>query len=847
MGITSPNGGSRQQDPRRPGRVIPFGKYLLLDRIAVGGMAEVYLAKSFGIEGFEKLLAIKRILPTMAEDQDFIEMFIDEAKIAGQLTHANIVPIFELGKIGESHYIAMEYVWGKDLLQIMNRFRRLRKRMPPAMVAWIATKMCEALDYAHNKRDRRGHSLNIIHRDVSPQNILVSYEGEVKLIDFGIAKAASRTTKTQAGVLKGKFGYMSPEQVRGMPIDHRSDIFAVGTCMYEALTSERLFLGESDFSTLEKVRNASVAPVMEVAEVPGELNEVVMRALRRDPGDRYQSASQLHEALQGYLAKQRPPFGTSKLASWLKTAFSGEMTREKAKLDSFANVGRPSVLSGPRKSPPAAAPRLDGEPAVTRRPPPRADSPAPSVPRGAAVPPTTDELGSAELQEFGDLEGEATMVSDSPFEDAATDAAGEGGVINDEPTQIFFSADEVEEGKKESEPPRFAGGVPPVSPSSPGAVRATFRPGSGPPVATQRPSVPGAPAMPPSPAVSMGRVSGPPQPGAMGAHPQSAPQPLHMAPHQAPTEAAPLPVPVGRQRALPTHEMSPISGATADAELARIHAQRASASSKRTIVLAALGAAAMLALGIVGALLVFSEDDVGTIEIRTTPSVGAAVVIDGTSRGSAPLRIERLPAGPRTIEIRAEGYETATRTVMVQRGAIAMLEIALAPAQAPPQVATAAGPPAAAEATEAEGAEGERVGARGPPAEDEEESERNERTERTNAQRTERTNAQRTEPTRPTQVAQTERTERAQRTERESPTPRATERPRSGSGTLVINAIPWARVFIDGRDTGRNTPVPSMRVRSGARTIGLRTADGQMHNFSVDVPPGETVRLMKRL
>src|SRR6187549_1834894 len=176
MGGVGPNGNPGQR-PSAPGgvpgpgagagakldvRVIPFGKYLLLDRMAVGGMAEVYTAKSFGIEGFEKIIAIKRILPTMAEDEDFIQMFIDEAKIAGHLTHANIAPIYELGKIGDFHYIAMEYVWGKDLLQIMNRFRRMRRHMPPVMAAWVASKMLEGLDYAHRKRDRHGRPMGII-------------------------------------------------------------------------------------------------------------------------------------------------------------------------------------------------------------------------------------------------------------------------------------------------------------------------------------------------------------------------------------------------------------------------------------------------------------------------------------------------------------------------------------------------------------------------------------------------------------------------------------------------------------------------------------------------------------
>ncbi len=285
MGSVGPNGNPGAAGGKPDIRVIPFGKYLLLDRLAVGGMAEVYTAKSFGIEGFEKIIAIKRILPTMAEDEDFIQMFVDEAKIAGHLTHANIAPIYELGKIGDSHYIAMEYIWGKDLLQLMNRFRKMRKSMPPSMCAFIGSKMCEGLDYAHRKKDRHGRPLNIIHRDVSPQNAIVSYEGQVKVIDFGIAKAAARNTKTQAGVLKGKFGYMSPEQVRGLPVDHRSDVFAVGTCMYEMLTSERLFVGESDFTTLEKVRNATVTPLSQIIpDMPPELDGIVMKALARGRG-----------------------------------------------------------------------------------------------------------------------------------------------------------------------------------------------------------------------------------------------------------------------------------------------------------------------------------------------------------------------------------------------------------------------------------------------------------------------------------------------------------------------------------------------------------------------------------
>ncbi|MEM7449055.1 MAG: protein kinase [Myxococcota bacterium] len=454
MGNPDPTGGSKPQDGGRSSRVIPFGKYLLLERIAVGGMAEVFLAKSFGHEGIEKLLAIKRILPTMAEDHDFIEMFIDEAKIAGHLTNANIVPIFELGKIGESHYIAMEYVWGKDMLQIVNRFRRLRKRMPPAMVASIASKLCEGLEYAHNKSDRQGTPLNLVHRDISPQNILVSYEGRVKLIDFGIARAASRTTKTQAGVLKGKFGYMSPEQVRGLRIDLRSDLFALGTCMYEMLTSERLFVGESDFTTLEKVRNAAVAPPSTVVPTPEELDTIVMKALARDPAQRFQSAGELQRALQRFLMNQRPPFTTSKLSSWMKTAFASEMREEKERLDGYAEIGHPSVVGTPLSIPTRTGRRADvaTAPAATMtgapiRP---AHSPKNTVDtrhpastgeaetRGRIIDPFDVTVRASGL----DMSDDKTAISSVPFAyDAEPTLHGD---LDGEETTIFFSADELD-------------------------------------------------------------------------------------------------------------------------------------------------------------------------------------------------------------------------------------------------------------------------------------------------------------------------------------------------------------------------------------------------------------------
>ncbi|HEV3032441.1 MAG TPA: serine/threonine-protein kinase, partial [Polyangia bacterium] len=281
---------------------ILFGKYYLLERINVGGMAEVFKAKTFGVEGFERLLAVKRILPNIAEDEEFIAMFIDEAKIAVQLQHANIAQIFDLGKVDDSYFIALEHVHGKDLRSIFDRLRGKGEVMPIQQACHVIMQVCEGLDYAHNKRDAQGRELHLVHRDISPQNVLIGYEGEVKLIDFGIAKAAGKASKTQAGILKGKFGYMSPEQVRGLPIDRRSDIFSMGIVMYELLTNERLFVGESDFSTLEKVRNVEILPPSTYnRKIPDELERIVLKALAKDVDDRYQNAIDLHDELQAFV------------------------------------------------------------------------------------------------------------------------------------------------------------------------------------------------------------------------------------------------------------------------------------------------------------------------------------------------------------------------------------------------------------------------------------------------------------------------------------------------------------------------------------------------------------------
>src|SRR5439155_8787101 len=256
----STGGFSRRAEPREavaPEGPDRFGQYELLEKIASGGMAELFRARRTGVEGFQKIVAIKKILPHIADNDEFITMFADEAKLAAQLNHPNIVHIFDLGKIeAGGYFIAMEYVEGRDLRSILQSGHDLGAPLPTPLAVYVASKIAAALDYAHRRRDSEGRELNIVHRDVSPPNILISYEGDIKLCDFGIAKAASKASQTQSGALKGKVQYMSPEQAWGKALDRRSDLFSLGAVLFEMLTEQKLFRGDSDLTVLEKVRAA---------------------------------------------------------------------------------------------------------------------------------------------------------------------------------------------------------------------------------------------------------------------------------------------------------------------------------------------------------------------------------------------------------------------------------------------------------------------------------------------------------------------------------------------------------------------------------------------------------------
>ena len=299
-----------------------YGPYRLIDRIAVGGMAEVFKAKLKGVEGFEKIVAMKRILPHLSDNKEFVDMFVDEAKMVAGLTHPSIVQIFDLGRIDKSYYIAMEYVHGRDLRTILKRAKEKGLRMPLDLCLRVAGQVCSALEYAHRKKDDRGRAMQIVHRDVSPQNILISFEGQVKLTDFGIAKAATKASNTDRGALRGKLLYMSPEQAWGKAMDRRSDLFSLGIVLYEMITDQKPFLGVgTEMSILEAVRQCRIEPPRKVnSRVPGSLDAVVMKALARDPEQRYQDAGEMHRALDKVLSDRQPP-SAADLARFVEVLF----------------------------------------------------------------------------------------------------------------------------------------------------------------------------------------------------------------------------------------------------------------------------------------------------------------------------------------------------------------------------------------------------------------------------------------------------------------------------------------------------------------------------------------------
>ncbi|MDO8527829.1 MAG: serine/threonine-protein kinase [Deltaproteobacteria bacterium] len=302
------------------------GQYYLLEKIAQGGMAEIFKGLAYDTNGIKKTVCIKKILPQIAASREFIDMLVDEAKIAVKLGHGNIAQIYDLGKAGEDYFIVMEYVDGQNLSKIHKKVLRQGQLLPLPMICYIIAEIANGLNYMHRKTDEEGHSLNVIHRDISPQNIVISYAGTVKIIDFGIAHAAVKVGHTESGILKGKFAYMAPEQARGDRVDHRADIFSLGVIFHELLTGKRLFKAANTKETLRNVRKAKVPPPSEInPEIPKDIDPIALKALTKDRRHRYPFASDFADELLQFLHTHFPDFKPSQVADYLRNLFREEL------------------------------------------------------------------------------------------------------------------------------------------------------------------------------------------------------------------------------------------------------------------------------------------------------------------------------------------------------------------------------------------------------------------------------------------------------------------------------------------------------------------------------------------
>ncbi|MCP3100571.1 protein kinase [Myxococcus sp. K15C18031901] len=419
---------SNQPARLRPFRPQPFGRYTLLSHLATGGMGEIYLARLEGAQGFEKLCVIKKVLPQFAEDADFVERFVGEARTLVRLSHGSIAQVLDMGLHEGEAYMALEHVDGKDLRKVAARVRDRQVPLPLTFILYVMGRVLDALAYAHRKKDDDGEDLRLVHRDISPQNILISYEGEVKVVDFGLAKSRLSAAKTNPSIILGKFLYMSPEQARHQPVDRRSDLYAVGLCLYELISGKNPFDGLHPGELMAMVANPKVPPLDEVEPLtPRAVTALVSKALEVDPTQRFQTAEEFRGRLQACLLEIDVSAGPESVSKFMRDLFAADFQSERRLLGSLKEVPRGGYGTGEVRA-------LGAEPEDS------ASGPRPTLPAGAMLPAKTIRLdGPVEALSFHPTP--RSREAGGPVNDGET----RPGIPIDESTRPAFPLEALEE------------------------------------------------------------------------------------------------------------------------------------------------------------------------------------------------------------------------------------------------------------------------------------------------------------------------------------------------------------------------------------------------------------------
>lgn len=656
-------------------------RYEPLKKLATGGMAEIFLAKQSGLEGFEKVVVLKRILPHLASDEEFVNMFLDEARIAAKLSHPNVVQIYDLGKADNTFYIAMEYVSGRNVQHLITKQQGLGGHLPVEHVARIMAGVCDGLYYAHGRKDYDGKALNIVHRDISPQNILVSFAGGVKVVDFGIAKASTQLAQTRAGVLKGKYAYMSPEQVRGSKIDHRSDIFAVGLVMYEMLTGMRAFERENSLKTLKAiVQEKPLNPREMNPDIPMDVVKILSKALEKNPDRRYKTAQEFQLALEDWLEQSPKKSNNVRLSRFLYELFDDELNSAEGTMvvKGVGQVIIPTSRQGKEPIKPAFEEEVDSKTLTAAL----VDAGGPDAPLKAAPARVRDELEAKANARPPPPPGlkQPTPSPDDEYEDDGDDKTMPGIDIEQverdrqhrelEKQRVASSSSKPKSPPPSSPPPpmnsnqtmeadaidddedKTRAGLPMSGPSAvaPGiaALREPTRDRQRPQARVDQPA-------PSAPVRSAPGVSAPNL---------ARPEPSFGPP---PSAEDSLPAPRRHEETSPGID-TPDNLMTPAVEVAR-SAMTAQASRRPPafmgLVAASVGmaASALLLFG-VGAVAfppAVPATDFGVVVVTATPA-GATVMVDGAPVAT-PTQVALPLTGEHTLEIASPGFKTRTETV----------------------------------------------------------------------------------------------------------------------------------------------------------------------------------------